>query len=583
MIVLGTQLLSGAATAWALLLTTNVLGRLLDQGGNAERVRAALPGLLVLCVVHLLRMAMDAGTMFAKAQLVPKVHRLAEEEVLRVSLEVDLASFDDANFYDQLHRARDRGVLHMEGATVCLVEALSAALAVAGAAVALMLLHPVLLLILALGLLPEGWGALNAARLQYAGMPTTIALTRQTQMIGELATQREAAAEIRANQAQDYVLSEYHRCSSDLQNHLVKLGLIEARLVSLGRLLSGLGLVATFVCLGLMLHAHVLGLAVAGTAVIAIQSTSASLSRMMQMAHALFEKGLYISDYREFLEQSKQRKRPDRSVNAPARPGRIELIQVNFRYPGSAGHFAVRGVSLAIEVGQTIALVGENGSGKTTLAKLIAGLYQPSSGRISWDGIDLLDMAAASLADRVVMVQQNPIRWPRCARDNVRLGRHARVDPDDTALLEAARQSRADEVIDGLPEGWQTLLSQEFRGGRDLSGGQWQRLAVARGLYRDAPLVIWDEPTAPLDAKAEHAVYESLRKLSLNKTVILITHRLASIRNVDRIFYLERGALVEQGRHDELLQMGGRYAELYHLQTKLHGLEGRDGRDSDRC
>lgn len=572
--VVATQLLSGVATAGTLLLTTQVLGQLLEQGPNPERLRAALPSLIVLGVVHLIRMALDAGMLFAKAHLVPKVHRLAEEELFRVSLQVDLASFDDAGFYDQLHRARDRGVMHMEGATASLVDALSAAFAVAGAAVALFWLHPMLLLILVLALLPEGWAALNAARLQYAGMPTTIALTRQTQMMAELATQRESAPEIRANQAQDYVLSEYGRCATDLQDHLVNLGRAEARAMVMGRFLSGLGLVGTFVALGLMLHAQWLNLAVAGTAVIAIRSTSASLARLMQMAHELFEKGLYISDYREFIEQSRQqRSRPAKSTSAPVQPGRIELDQVSFHYPGAGGRLALDEVSLAIEAGQTIALVGENGSGKTTLAKLVAGLYHPTSGRITWDGIDLLDMASESLADRVVMVQQGPIRWPRSARDNIRLGRHSRVDPDAAALLEAARQARALEVVEGLPHGWETLLSPEFRGGQDLSAGQWQRLAVARGLYRDAPLVIWDEPTAPLDAKAEHAVYESLRKLARDRTVILITHRLASIRNADRIFFLERGALVEQGRHEELLRMDGRYAELYHLQTKLHGLE----------
>ncbi len=519
---------------------------------------------------------MDVGTQMAKARMVPKVHRLAEEDLFRVSLQVDLASFDDPGFYDQLHRARDRGVMHMEGATASLVEALSAAFAVAGAAVALLWLHPVLLLILVLALLPEGWAALNAARLQYAGMPTTIALTRQTQMMAELATQRESAPEIRANQAQDYVLSEYGRCATLLQDHLVNLGLAEARSMAWGRFLSGLGLVGTFLALALMLHAQWLDLAVAGTAVIAIRSTSASLARLMQMAHELFEKGLYITDYREFVEQSTQRSRPAKSASAPTHPGRIKLNQVSFCYPGVDRGMALREISMVIEPGQTIALVGENGSGKTTLAKLIAGLYHPSSGQITWDGVDLLEMASESLADRVVMVQQGPIRWPRSALDNVRLGRHTRIDPDAAALLEAAKQARALEVIEGLPEGWQTLLSPEFHGGQDLSAGQWQRLAVARGLYRDAPLVIWDEPTAPLDAKAEHAVYESLRKLARDRTVILITHRLASIRNADQIFLLERGSLVEYGRHPELLQMDGRYAELYRLQTKLHGLEERD-------
>lgn len=577
-IVVASQLLSGAATASALLLTTRVLARLLGQGVHPERIRDVLPALLALCLVHAIRMALDAGTQAARANLVPRVHRLAQEQLVQASLHADLASFDDARFYDRLHRARDRGVMHIEGATTCLVEALGAAVAVVGAAVALLCLHPALLPILVLALLPEGWAAIHAARLQYAGVPAEIALARQVQMMAGLATERASAPEIRANQVQDYMLAECGRSAVALQDHQVKLGLAGARSIAVGRLLSGLGLVATFVALGLMVRAQWLDLAVAGTAVIAMQSATASLVRLMQVAHELFEKALYIGDYVEFVGHTqRQRTRSAGRRDVPLQPARIELRDVGFRYPGGNGHRALRGVSLAIEPGQTIALVGENGSGKTTLAKLIAGLYEPTSGRISWDGIDFRDIDPASLADRIAMVQQDPIRWPRDARDNVRLGRVTRDDPDDAALLEAARQSQAHDVVRRLPEGWQTLLSPEFRGGRDLSAGQWQRLAVARGLYRDAPLVIWDEPTAPLDAKAEHAVYESLRALARDRTVVLITHRLASIRNADRIFYLERGALVEQGSHDELLAMGGRYAELYRLQTRLHGLDGSGG------
>lgn len=574
-IILLAQVFSGVATTVALLLTTRALGPLLAEGATSERLRAALPTLLILAVVLLIRMILEAATLSARAHLVPKVRRVAEEKVFRSSLEVQLESFDDPGFYDQLHRARDRGVLHLEGAAGSLVDALGAIFSVIGAAVALCWLHPLLLAILFLALLPEGWSALHAARLQYGGMATTIALTRKTKMMGELATQREAAPEIRANQAQDYVLSEYTRSATDLQDHLVKVGLAEARSMTVGRILSGLGLVGTFVALGFMLEFRWLDLAVSGTAIIAIRSTTASLATLVHKAHELFEKGLYISDYREFIEQSEIRRKPAKNTKAPAQPGRIELHEIRFQYPGAHGCLALDNVSFKIEPGQTIALAGENGSGKTTLAKLIAGLYRPTSGRITWEGVDILELDPVSLADRVVMVQQHPIHWPRSARDNVRLGRHTRIDPNSDALVEAARGARALEVIEGLPEGWQTLLSREFKGGHDLSAGQWQRLAVARGLYRDAPVVIWDEPTAPLDAKAEYAVYQSLSKLALDRTVILITHRLASIRNADRIFFLERGMLVEQGNHEELLRLNGRYAELYRLQTELHGMEER--------
>ena len=219
---------------------------------------------------------------------------------------------------------------------------------------------------------------------------------------------------------------------------------------------------------------------------------------------------------------------------------------------------------------RVVALVGENGSGKTTLAKLITGLYRPSEGRITWDGLDLAGFDPRSVADRAGMVQQSPLRWPHDARTNVRLGRHDRTDPDDAALRAAAAWSGADEIVDGLPAGWQSLLSKYFRGGTELSGGQWQRFAVARGLFRDAPLLVLDEPTAPLDAKAEYAVYESLRRLALGRTVVLITHRLGSVRNADRIYLLHQGRIAEEGDHASLLALGGRYAEMYRLQADMY-------------
>ena len=571
-VILFAQLLSGSATTAVLLLTSRALKLLLSEGAVSERLQVALPTLCILGLILLIRSAFNAAVSIAKAHLVPKVYRVAEQELFRSSLAVDLETFDDHEFYNQLHRARDRGVMQLETAANSIIDALGASFSVVGAAVALFCLHPLLLLILILALVPEAWASLNAARLKYAEMPTSIAFIRKVEMMGHLATEREAAPEIRANQAADYVMAEYSRSAIDLQNHLVNLRLAEARSMMLGRAFSGLGLIVTFVVLGLMLRLRWLDLALSGTAIIAIRSTTASLAMLVRMSHEIFEKGLYISDYCEFIERAKLRRRSPGGIQAPSAPRRIELREVSFHYPG-AESFALQDISFAIEADQTVAFVGENGSGKTTLARLIAGLYRPTSGKITWDGVDILTLDQVDFADRVVMVQQQPIRWPRSARDNVRLGRYTRVDPSGDGLITAAQQANAREMIEGLPQGWETLLSREFKGGQDLSSGQWQRLAVARGLYRDSPVVIWDEPTAPLDAKAEYAVYESLRKLASNRTVILITHRLGSIRNADCILFLERGRLVEQGTHKELLRMNGRYAELYRLQTELHGAE----------
>ena len=199
-------------------------------------------------------------------------------------------------------------------------------------------------------------------------------------------------------------------------------------------------------------------------------------------------------------------------------------------------------MSLTLRRGEVIALVGENGSGKSTLAKLLTGLYLPDAGVVAWDGVDTASIDAAALHERIAVVLQDPLHWPMTAANNVRIGRLDRPDPGDVAFTDAAARSGADAVLAALPDGAETMLSRQFQKGRDLSGGQWQRLSVARGLYRDAPLVIADEPTAAMDARAEHAVFTALRGLGGSERItVLVTHRLANVRHADQIVVLEDG------------------------------------------
>jgi len=567
------QAAAGLSTTASLLALSHALAALVAPGPAPERLQASWPAFACLALAALAKLGFDTATARVRAELAPRVHRVAQARLLDASLAVELDAFDEPGFHDQLHRARDRGLMHLEHATDSLVDALGALLGVGGALLALAALDPLLVPVLALALVPEGRSAFVVARLHFASMPTTVTLHRQVEMMAELATDREAAPEIRSHQAQAYIQAEYARSADALRAHLVQLGVAEAGARMRGRLLATLGQGVMFAALGWLLWHERLPLAAAATTLVALRSASASLERLVQVGSDLFEKALYIADWRDFLQQAGERTRPAGGAPAPDGPATIELDRVGFHYAGRADSPALQDITLRIRPGETVAFVGENGSGKTTLAKVLAGLYRPTSGQIRWDGVDSRSIDPASLADRVTMVLQHPVRWPRSARHNVRIGRHARADDDGSALAWAARESRAQDVVDGLREGWDTLLSRQFRGGVDLSGGQWQRLAVARGLYRDAPLVIWDEPTAPLDAKAEQAVYELLRSLARGRTVVLITHRLASVRDADRIVFLDKGRIVEQGRHAQLLAAGGRYAELYRLQTKLHGLE----------
>ncbi|HEX2301894.1 MAG TPA: ABC transporter ATP-binding protein [Pseudonocardiaceae bacterium] len=244
-------------------------------------------------------------------------------------------------------------------------------------------------------------------------------------------------------------------------------------------------------------------------------------------------------------------------------------------------------MNLTIHRGQVVALVGENGSGKSTLAKIITGLYLPDEGRVCWDGIDIAQVDQRDLHSQIAVVLQNPAEWPMTAENNVRIGRLERADPDGSVLAGVAAESGADAVVAELPDGWHSVLSRKFQNGCDLSGGQWQRISVARGLYRDAPLLVADEPTAAMDARAEHAAFRSLQALRRAssaestdgddaagggppRTTLLITHRLANIRHADQIIVLDHGRVTEQGTHDELMARGGGYGELFTLQAQAY-------------
>jgi ATP-binding cassette subfamily B protein len=247
-------------------------------------------------------------------------------------------------------------------------------------------------------------------------------------------------------------------------------------------------------------------------------------------------------------------------------------------------------VSLTLRRGEVVALVGENGSGKTTLAKLVTGLYLPTAGTVTWDGRATAVIDTDALWDRVAVVLQEPLRWPMTAENNIRIGRPDRPDPDGGVFADAAARSGADAVLADLPDGPRTMLSKRFRGGRDLSGGQWQRISVARGLYRGAPVVVADEPTAAMDARAEHAAFAALRSMAAGGDgpgrnerggierggnerggiTVLVTHRLANVRHADQIVVLEHGRVTDLGTHDELMARGGVYRELFTLQASAY-------------
>jgi ATP-binding cassette subfamily B protein len=443
---------------------------------------------------------------------------------------------------------------------------------VSAAVVSAGVLHPVLAPVVLIAALPQGWASVRSARLMFASVVRMTSARRRISVTSLLITQRDPAPEVRAFTTQQTLLGEHRRISDLITAEAVRLERDRTFVQLVGRTVSGIGTGVAYGVLALLLYAGGLPLALAGAAALAMRTAGQSVGNTIYQVNHLYEASFYLDLYRSCIADAAGRSRPPATGALRGDPAEITLTDVSFRYPGQEQP-AVDGVSCTLRRGEVIALVGENGSGKSTLAKLITGLYLAGSGTVAWDGVDVATVDQRDLHERVAVVFQDPLRWPMHAEHNVRIGRLDRADPGDAHLSDVAARSGADAVVAELPAGWATVLSRQFQGGRDLSGGQWQRLSVARGLYRDAPVVIADEPTAALDARAEHAVFAALRGLAGtagDRITVLVTHRLANVRHADQILVLEHGRLTEHGTHDQLMTRHGTYHELFTLQASAY-------------
>jgi ATP-binding cassette, subfamily B, bacterial len=318
---------------------------------------------------------------------------------------------------------------------------------------------------------------------------------------------------------------------------------------------------------GLLLAGR-MSVASAAAAAVAIQQLGTRLSMIASSGSTLYEDALFLDDYNSFLELA-----PAVAASRPATPapkgfGTLSVDHVSFTYPGT-DRVALDDVSFEIRAGEVVALVGENGSGKTTLAKLLCHLYTATAGRILWDGVDTTTCDPVDVRRHMAVIFQDFAQYCLSARDNIAVGGHDRAENLD-AIVAAARDSGADEFLADLPLAYDTMLGRQFDGGEELSIGQWQRVALARAFFRGAPFVILDEPTAALDPRAEHELFERIRTMASGRTVLLISHRFSSVRSADRIFVLRGGRLVEHGTHEQLLATGGHYAELFSMQAAAY-------------
>jgi ATP-binding cassette subfamily B protein/ATP-binding cassette subfamily C protein len=563
------NLASGVFGGYALFATTGVLEALFTAGPTPQRVRAALPSLILVAVATAIRSGVATAAGWAQSRLEPQVDQVVEVQLYDLTSQVELAAFDDPDFHDRMQRARDRGVYSASALVNDVINFITAFAGLASAAVVVGVLQPILLAVLLLAQLPGAWSAVRAARISYLTRFALIDSYRRKYILANLIAERRTAAELRSFTMRAFLVGRVSRLAAYARSAELRAARQQTATKVIGSSLGGLATAGVYAVLGVLLATGVLALSVAGTAVLALRSAAASLQQLMYNVNQCYEDGLYFSDYGSFCEDARGRIPPPGPASVPPEFARIVASGVTFSYPG-ADEPSLREVSIEIGRGEVIALVGENGSGKTTLAKILAGLYRPQAGTVRWDDVSMADVDGEPLRERIAVIAQDHGNWPLNVRDNITMGRAL----DDALLASAAAASGADTVIAELARGYDTLLARQFKDGAELSGGQWQRIAAARGFYRTAPLLIMDEPTAALDARAEYALFSSLRTLAQDRTVLIITHRLASVRHADRIYVLARGKVAESGTHASLMALGGQYADLYTVQASQYDTSG---------
>ncbi|MGW2599501.1 ATP-binding cassette domain-containing protein [Streptomyces klenkii] len=574
------QVLSAVTAAVALAATSSVLVRL-TSGGIATsadltaRLSAAVPALLFLVGCLAVRELVGAVGEAMAARLAPKVNRVADEEVLAAAVAVDLVAYESPGFEDALEAA-GQGAEATRDLMLAAQSLIAATASVVGVGGYLAVLHPVLLPLLLLAAAPRGFAAVQAARVEHAAVHRMLSDTRLRSVWRSYTTDRNSAGEVRGFTMGAFLLGRYREVSARLEREDLAAVHHALRLRLAGAVGAGLGLCLVWAAVAALTVSGHVAVAAAGTAVVGVRACTAATATWAQAGARLFRAALYLDDWTRFLDLAAAHRAQRPTAAAPeSGPDRISVRGAGFTYPGASTP-ALNGIDLDVRRGEVIALIGENGSGKTTLARLLTGLYAPTHGRVEWDGHDVAGLDPETVWRCVGLVPQHYTRWPMNARENITLGQPQ--DGGDAAVRGAAEAAGADEVLNRLPAGLDTLLARSWWGGHDLSGGQWQRLAVARAFHRNAPLLVLDEPTAAMDARAEHRIFERLRALAAGRTTLFVTHRLINAQLADRIIVLNEGRIVEKGPFNELVTAGGPFQRLYDLQNRTTAPAGRPAR-----
>ncbi len=557
---------SGALLLVELVVLKVVLGRFVDVGSDAPVGRLVGPVAVFvagLAIGGVVAVVSNQFSWLAGEQVAREVQGMVGEAASRAAL----IDFEHPSFHDRLERTMTNIVDRPYGVVMSLSGLMTSGFGALAATVALVVISPPLALVSVLAAVPLVVVSTKVGRLTWSFQVETTENERRREYMLSLLTSKAPAKEIRSFNLANHFLTTFRGLYDQRIERQRKLLREQLRLTVLSRFSNAIvlgaagGLVLKFVDSGR------LSVAEAGTALAAIALLATRANGAVAALASTYEHGLFLTETFAFLDEYAAVGDHPSTVPVPAFHG-VRLDHVSFRYP-SGDSDAISDIDLEVNPGEVVALVGPNGSGKTTVSKLLAQLFRPTSGRMWWGSADTADLPAAGLREQIAVIFQDFERYELTLGENVSLGRIA-ASGDDERLRAALADADAGEVGSEHGAGLDTLLGPRWIGGTDLSIGQWQRLAIARVFYRDAPLLILDEPTASIDAQAEADTFASLRRLAAGRAVVIVSHRFSTVASADRIYVLDAGRVVEHGTHDALLATDGTYARLFNLQASSY-------------
>jgi ATP-binding cassette subfamily B protein len=500
---------------------------------------------------------------------------LADRYTRHVSIRVmdhaaglDLFAYENPVFYDRLERARVQATDRL-GMIQAIGRLVQQSITTLTLSVSIMVFSPWLMLLLIVGVLPAFIGESHFAFLGYAKNFRQTPIRRQLDYLRILGGSKEAAMELKLFGLRAFLRDRFTRLSDEI--YAENIALSRRKLIA-GSLLSVVGTMGYYAAYVFVIWRTVTGVLSIGTLTFlagAILQASSNIQQVFSTLAGIADQALFLTDLLAFFEMRPTIRSKPNALPMPRPMVRgFEFRNVSFCYPGGSRLILDR-MNFRLRPGERVALIGENGQGKTTIVKLITRLYDPTEGQILLDGIDLREYDLEDLHREMGVIFQDFMRYEMTARENIAVGRIEEID--NPALVQAAAQkSMADRVVGHLPRRYEQMLGRRFDQGVDLSGGEWQKVALARAYLRDAQVLILDEPTAALDARSEFEVFRRFSELTTGKIALFISHRFSTVRMADRIVVLDNGKIVEEGNHDQLASLGGRYAEMFEMQASSY-------------